>query len=354
MSKAFQPAEDRTEYMDTDVFLAEFRMELYRRQCDTLDQNGKPQRSPDRRRCHLRDLDVAWRSRDRDRVARIMTLPQDALKGLACENLEDFDDRDAAWAVHVTHRILVVLRKWVKEKMTEEVYNFYVYNPKPCRVRIQWIATAMDDLLTYWDEHNPRHAEKLSNLYADLQKAAEEKDRYYERLNDLPYWNEKDFDPRDVKAKAGKLHDKLLHVADLTAQKLLKAKQEQNGSGQGGGQKRKITLEEANIEVRRLLREDPSWGWTVRNLATKVRCSTGTVARCPAWKAYNERRDQLRKEGTIQTVSLSREMESVLGSGEKDEVVQQLIAEQEEDQQRDAGQAKLYLSHRKKTKGRES
>lgn len=47
-------------------------------------------------------------------------------------------------------------------------------------------------------------------------------------------------------------------------------------------------------------------------------------------------------------------MESVLGTGEKNEVLQQLIAEQEEEQREDAGQAKLYLSHEKKPKKRES
>jgi len=82
--------------------------------------------------------------------------------------------------------------------------------------------------------------------------------------------------------------------------------------------------------------------------------SQGLIAKCPAWIAYNERRDQLRKEGAINTVALSKEMESVLGTGEKDEVLQQLIAEQEDDDRGDAGQAKLYLNRKKKREGRES
>jgi hypothetical protein len=130
------------------------------------------------------------------------------------------------------------------------------------------------------------------------------------------------------------------------------------GAGKGG-HARTITLDEANIEVRRFLKENPSWDWTVRKLAAKVKekaggGSTGLIVKCPAWQAYKERKDQLRKEGTIKTVSISTEMESVLGTGEKDEVLRQLIAEQEEDQREDVRRAKLYPSHEKKPKRRES
>jgi hypothetical protein len=117
---------------------------------------------------------------------------------------------------------------------------------------------------------------------------------------------------------------------------------------------RKITREEANIEVRRLLKETPSWDWTVTKLADKIGCSRGLISQCPAWKAYKERRDRVRKEGTINTVSLTSEMEAVLGAGEPDEVLQQLIAEQEEEGREDARHPKLYLSHEKKPKKRES
>ena len=50
----------------------------------------------------------------------------------------------------------------------------------------------------------------------------------------------------------------------------------------------------------------------------------------------------------------SKELEAVLGEGEKDEVLKQLIAEQEGEQRKEARQAKLYLSHEKKPKKRES
>ena len=53
-------------------------------------------------------------------------------------------------------------------------------------------------------------------------------------------------------------------------------------------------------------------------------------------------------------MSISKELEAVLGTGEKDEVLHQVIAEQEKDDRDDAGQVKLYLSHDKKRRGRES
>jgi len=117
---------------------------------------------------------------------------------------------------------------------------------------------------------------------------------------------------------------------------------------------RKIPSGEANVEVRRLLKETPCWDWTVKKLPKQVGCSTGTISNCPAWQAYKDLRDRRRKETTINTVSISTEMESVLGSGEKDEVLQQVIAEQEGDEREDARQAKLYVSHEKKAKKRES
>jgi hypothetical protein len=124
------------------------------------------------------------------------------------------------------------------------------------------------------------------------------------------------------------------------------------GPGRDGKGKRRIPRTEANVEVRRLLKKTPSWDWTVRTLATKVGCSIGTISNCPAWKAYKEWRDRVRKEGTIRTVSLTSEMEAVLGVDS--ECLPELIAEQEAEDRDDVRQAKLYLSHRKKGEGRES
>ncbi len=92
--------------------------------------------------------------------------------------------------------------------------------------------------------------------------------------------------------------------------------------------------------------------WQVRTLAKQVGCSTGLIAKCPAWKAYKELRDQRRKKGAIKTVSLTAQMEAVLGvDGES---LPELIAEQEAEDRDDARKAKLYLSHKKKREGRES
>ena len=121
--------------------------------------------------------------------------------------------------------------------------------------------------------------------------------------------------------------------------------------------KQGLPADEVNIEVRRILRGNPSWEWTVTKLTVEVKKnlgggSRGAVGSCPAWRAYNERRDELRKKKTINTVSLTEELETVLGTeGEK---LQQLLVEQEKDKLEDARQAKLYLSHEKKPRGRES
>jgi hypothetical protein len=76
--------------------------------------------------------------------------------------------------------------------------------------------------------------------------------------------------------------------------------------------------------------------------------SLGWISYLPAWKVYKEKRDTLRREGRINTVSMSKELEDVLGAGEKDEVVQRLIAEQEGDHREDARRSKLYLSQKNK------
>jgi hypothetical protein len=114
------------------------------------------------------------------------------------------------------------------------------------------------------------------------------------------------------------------------------------------GQSKKITKDEANVRARQLLRETPNWDWTCRKLAKLIPCSLGWIPKLSAWRAYHEKRLELRRNKTIDTVSISKELEAVLGEGEKDEVLRQLIADQEADEREDARQARLYLSHNKK------
>jgi len=125
------------------------------------------------------------------------------------------------------------------------------------------------------------------------------------------------------------------------------------GSGAENGQKgetKRITKEEANVCARQRLMKTPSWDWTCRKLAKQIPCCLGWIPSLPAWRAYHEKRKELRRNKTIDTVSLSRELEAVLGEGEKDEVLNQLIAEQEGEKREDARQARLYLNHQKKSK----
>lgn len=113
-------------------------------------------------------------------------------------------------------------------------------------------------------------------------------------------------------------------------------------------EKATMTKEEANVRARDLLRETPTWDWTARRLAAQIPCCLGWISGLPAWRGYHEKRKQLRRAGTIKTVSLTDELEAVLGTGDKDEMVNRLIAEQEKEQREDSRQAKLYVSHKKK------
>jgi hypothetical protein len=370
MAKAFQTDRDRTEYVDTDVFLGELRSELYRRECDTLDEKGNPVRSPDRSRCHPRDSRDEWRTHDAERIAKIIRCPKGLLSGLPCENFKEYDDPHTAWAVNTAVRLAIALFRWADEEMTEELYHYYVYVPMPCSVRVRRIAgerpsrvstgmddvltgspsSAMDDLLTHWLVDKPDLSKKVEGQYIALRKAAEEEDRRYEQLRGLLYWNEKDFNPTRVKKCAGALGDTLNYVASRVLHLLQKAKQERKGTAG----KRKMSKEEANVLARQLLCETPTWDWTTRKLAKQIPCSLGWIPRLPVWRLYKERRDQVRKQGTIKTVSLTSEREAVLGTGDRDETLNRLIAEQEQDQREDGRQAKLYVSHEKKPKRRES
>lgn len=120
-------------------------------------------------------------------------------------------------------------------------------------------------------------------------------------------------------------------------------------SGQTGETKR-ITKEEANVCARQLLMKTPSWDWTCRKLEKQIPCCLGWISSLPAWRAYHEKRKELRRNKTIETVSLSDELEAVLGEGEKDEVLKQLIAEEEGEERENARRAKLYLSQQRKPK----
>jgi len=135
-----------------------------------------------------------------------------------------------------------------------------------------------------------------------------------------------------------------------TGKSKAKPANESNGPGQAGEThgKMKMSKEEANVRARELLRETPTWDWTARKLAKQIPCSLGWIPYLAAWRAYHERRQELRRAKTIKTVSLSEELEAVLGTGDKDEVLKQLIAEQGREEHQDARQAKLYVSHDKK------
>ena len=56
---------------------------------------------------------------------------------------------------------------------------------------------------------------------------------------------------------------------------LEKSERQSSGQSQSNGGKKGIPAEEVNIEVRRILRGNPSWDWTVKKLTEKVKKDRG-------------------------------------------------------------------------------
>jgi hypothetical protein len=212
------------------------------------------------------------------------------------------------------------------------------------------------DLLHWAQNHKPDEASSRRAFRSLCLKPVFGEQMYLEKFSELF------FAQMQLEERLGLMNDVVRDLISVYEERVrgerrAEAEQELNGLGQGGGKKRKITLAEANIEVGRLLKETPSWEWTVRKLAAAVKKrlgggSVGTIGECPVWKAYDDRRRELRKNKRIKTVSLTSEMKAVLGvDGDS---LPELIAEQEAEDRDDTRKAKLYLSHEKKPKRRES
>lgn len=90
---------------------------------------------------------------------------------------------------------------------------------------------------------------------------------------------------------------------------------------------KKITKEEANVRARELIKENPNY--TIRKLAEKIPCSTGLASQLPACKALQEYKKKTFGNRRPKVIPLTKELEACLGS--KDDQLQQLIAEQAED-----------------------
>jgi hypothetical protein len=99
------------------------------------------------------------------------------------------------------------------------------------------------------------------------------------------------------------------------------------------------TLDEANKTAMRLAKQDRAfvrggareWAAAIR-MATGKTCSIPTVTNTPLWKATMKATGRGRSKGKIpKAVALTDNMESVVGQGERHEVLEGLIAQQKTD-----------------------
>jgi len=187
---------------------------------DTLGPDNTPVESPDRSRCHARLWLEQWAAKPQ--AQEVVFCPEEALVDLPCKDYGEYEDKELAWVVNASYRTIVQLDHWVKEEMTEKVLHYYIYNRDSCQHRIITIVKNMDNLITHWQYYKPELSKNLSRLYDALQNAAKQTDKHYRRLSVLPYWNEKDYNPKRVKQCAAELHDKLLHIASMAYDELEK------------------------------------------------------------------------------------------------------------------------------------
>jgi hypothetical protein len=104
--------------------------------------------------------------------------------------------------------------------------------------------------------------------------------------------------------------------------------------GQATRKGRKMSAADANEEAKRLVAAgqlDPNAVSKV--WADAIGCSTGLVTRLPLWREMMKQTGRGRRDGTStpQVVSLTSRVEAVAGQGDRNEVLEQLIAEQKSD-----------------------
>lgn len=180
-----------------------------------------PYESQDRTFCHPRNgLEKIEAIKQSTGIAN----NNEAMSGFPIKELEKYDDREGAYIVEVSLRIIVELQLWVDEKMTNELCHFYVYNDRPCQQRLLSIKVNIGHLITKLLYHKPQLGDTVKTLYDKLVQKAKETDSYYKRLSELPYWNEKNFNPTEVKQDAESLRKKLLHIESMVYTELKKEK----------------------------------------------------------------------------------------------------------------------------------
>ena len=113
------------------------------------------------------------------------------------------------------------------------------------------------------------------------------------------------------------------------------------------GTGKRITEDEANVKAREILKKMKDEGLqrlTDRDLGELIGCSGSLANGLPAWKAVKQRLGKTRdgRHKKPKTVHLTEDMEHLVGTGEKDEVLKKLIREQDAEDRKDEHDAKVF------------
>jgi hypothetical protein len=95
-----------------------------------------------------------------------------------------------------------------------------------------------------------------------------------------------------------------------------------------------MTVERANSKAMALAKADPAFvHLPLRDWATAIGCSEGQVPKLPLWQDTMKQTGRGKKKGPSapKVVSLTDSLEAVTGEGGRDEVLNQLTAEQQAD-----------------------
>jgi hypothetical protein len=98
----------------------------------------------------------------------------------------------------------------------------------------------------------------------------------------------------------------------------------------------RTTVQEANCKAMELARADPAFVQrSLREWADAIGCSHGLVTELPLWQETMRRTGRGRKDKSVapKAVSLTKPLEAATGEGDKDDVLNQLIAQQEADKE---------------------
>lgn len=120
-----------------------------------------------------------------------------------------------------------------------------------------------------------------------------------------------------------------IHDALRTARAVAVRQEEMIGGRKPVTPGSRVRRNELNFEARSYLQKKPSA--TAEQVAEEIGCGVRTVKKLPSWKSAKEKQRSERSVRSPRTGSLTEKQLAVKGTGVRDEVLNQLIEEQEED-----------------------